>query len=191
MEHQYRTMPSERPHPGMITVVQNVRSLATRQREHKSEHSGNSEQPTAKRCISVLAGEGDSSQGTSSITSTIQGQNSTPSSLLNNSRVAVITQHVTSTLSTTQQWSVYTPTDTPGVSSRSTPAPTGISWIDSTSRVVSSPESVIASTPTPLSGVENRPTPIPNPEARAIITNPLQTRDPETNQRQRLWQLQP
>jgi hypothetical protein len=39
--------------------------------------------------------------------------------------------------------------------------------------VASSPASGIASTPTPLSGLENLPTPIPNPEARAIITNPL------------------
>ena len=57
-------------------------------------------------------------------------------------------------------------------------------------RVVSSPASVTASTPTPLTGLENLPTPIPNPEARAIITNPLGTRATEKNQRQRQWQLQ-
>jgi len=57
--------------------------------------------------------------------------------------------------------------------------------------VVSSPASSIASTPTPLNGLEHLPTPIPNPEARAIITNPLRTRAPDRNQRQRQWQLQP
>jgi len=61
----------------------------------------------------------------------------------------------------------------------------------STRLVVSSPASGIASTPTSLSGLENLRTPIPNPEARAIITNPLRTRATEGNQGQRLWQLQP
>jgi len=63
--------------------------------------------------------------------------------------------------------------------------------MDPTHRVVSSPASGFASTPTPLSGVENWPTPIPNPEASAIITNPLRTRATESNQRQRRWKLQP
>ena len=57
-------------------------------------------------------------------------------------------------------------------------------------RVVSSPASSIPSTPTPLSGLQNLPTPICNPEARAIITNPLRTCVTERNQRPRQWQLQ-
>jgi hypothetical protein len=57
-------------------------------------------------------------------------------------------------------------------------------------RVVSSPASGIASTPTPLCPFENLPTPIPNPEAHAIITNPLQTQDTEKNPRQGQWQWQ-
>jgi hypothetical protein len=76
---------------------------------------------------------------------------------------------VTSTPSATQRRSINTPTATPITSSHSTPAPGG----SSTRRVVSSPAFGIAITPTPLSGLENLPTPIPNPEARAIITNPL------------------
>ena len=70
----------------------------------------------------------------------------------------------------------------PGTSSRSTPAPGETLQTDSMRRIVSSPASGIASTPTSLSGLENLPTPIPNPEARAIITNPLQTRATEKNQ---------
>ena len=40
-------------------------------------------------------------------------------------------------------------------------------------QVLSSPASGIDITPTPLSHLENLPTAIPNPEARAIISNPL------------------
>ena len=129
--------------------------------------SGNSQLPPAKRRVSVPACGRDSSQGGSPIASTIQGQSSTPSSLLNNSRVADITP------STTQRQSIITPTATPGTSSRNTPAPSRPSQTDSTRHVVSSPTSSISSTPTPLSGLENLPTPIPNREARAIITNSL------------------
>jgi len=57
-------------------------------------------------------------------------------------------------------------------------------------RIVSSPTSGIDSTPTPLSSLENLPTPIPNPEAHAMITNPLRMRAAEWNPRQRRWQLQ-
>jgi len=53
----------------------------------------------ARRRVSVPAGKSDSSQGGSSVASSIQGQNSTPSSSLNNSRVADITQRVASNLS--------------------------------------------------------------------------------------------
>jgi len=116
---------------------------------------------------------------------TIRGQNYTPSSLLNDSRIADVTQRVTSTLSTTQRRSIITPTAMPSTSSRNTPAPSRTIQTDSTCRVVSSPASGIASTPTPLSGLENLPSPIPNPDARAIITNPLRTRATEKNQRQR------
>jgi hypothetical protein len=151
----------------------------------------NSQLPPAKRRISVPAGERDSSQGGSSVASTIQGQNSTPSSLLNNSRVADITERVTSTPSVTQQRSIITPTATLGTSSHITPAPSGITQTDSTRRVVSSPASGIASTPTPLSGLENLPTLIPNPEAHAIITNPLRTCATERNQRETQWQWLP
>jgi hypothetical protein len=80
---------------------------------------------------------------------------------------------VTSTPSATQRRSIITPTATPGTSSRNTPAPSGITQTDSTRRVVSSPASGIASTPTPLSSLEILPTSILNPEARAIISNPL------------------
>jgi len=185
-------MPSQSPHPDTTPVVRNVRSLSNRQNQQKHGHSGNSQLPPAKRRVSVPAGERDSSQGGSFVSSTIQGQNSTPSSSLNNSRVADITQRVAATPSTTQRPSMITPTATPGTSSCNTPAPSGTIQTDSTRRVVSSSASGIASsTPTPLSGLENLPTPIPNPEARSIITNPLQTRATEKNQRQRQWQLQP
>ena len=184
-------MPSQSTHPDTTPVVRNVRSLANRQNQQKRGPSGNSQLPPPKRRVSVPAGERDSSQGGSSVRSTIQGQNSTPSSSLNNSRVADITQRVTSTPSATQRLSIITPTATPGTSSRNTPAPSGTIQTDSTCRVVSSPASGIGSTPTPLSGLENLPTPIPNPEARAIITNPLRRRATEKNQRQRQWQLQP
>jgi len=138
--------------------------------------AGNSQLPPTKSHIFILAGKRDSSQGGSSVASTIQGQNSTPSSSLNNSCVADITQRVASTPVATQPRSIITPTATLGTSSHSTPAPRGTSETDSTHHVVSSPRSGMASTPTPLSGLENLPTPIPNPEARVTITNPLQTR---------------
>jgi hypothetical protein len=178
-------MPSQSPHPDTTPVVRNVRSLGNRHNQQKRGPSGNSQLLPAKRRSSVPAGERDSSQGGSFVPSTIQVQNSTPSSWLNNSRVANITHRVASTSSTKQRRSIITPTATPGTSSRNTPAPRGTIQTDSTRRVVSSSESGIASTPTPLSGVENLPTPIPNPEARAIITNPLRTPATEKNQRQR------
>jgi len=81
-------------------------------------------------------------------------------------------------------------TATPGTSSRNTPASSGSIQTDSMRHVVSSPTSDIASTPTPLNSLENLPTPIPNPDARTIITNPLQTGATEKNQRQSQWQLQ-
>jgi len=184
-------MPSQSPHPDTTAVVRNVWSLANRRNEQKRGPPGNSQLSPAKRRVSVPAGERDSSQGGSFVPSTTQGQNSTSSSSLNNSRVADITQRVASTTSTTQRRSIITPTATLGTSSGNAPAPSGTIQTDSTRRVVSSSASGIASsTPTSLSGLENLPAPIPNPEARAIITNPLRTRATEKNQRQRQWQLQ-
>ena len=95
-------MPSQCPHPDITPVIQDVSSLANHQNQQKRGPSGNSQRPPAKRRVSVPAGERDSSQGGSSIASIIQGQYSTPSSSLNNSCVADITQPVTSTQSTTQ-----------------------------------------------------------------------------------------
>jgi len=184
-------MPSQSAHPDPTPVVRNVRSLANRQNQQKRWPLGNYQLPAAKRRVSVPAGERDSSQGGSFVPLTIQGQNSTPSSSLNNSRVADITQRVASTPSTTQRRSIITPTATPGTSSRDTPAPSRTIQTDSTRHVVSSPASGIANTPTSLSSPENLHTPILNPEARAIVTNPLRTRATEKNQRQRQWQFQP
>jgi hypothetical protein len=183
-------MPSQSTHPDTTPVIRNVQSLANHQNHQTRGPSGNSELPPSKRSVSVPAGERDSSPGGSSVLSTMQGQNSTPPSSLNNSRVADITQRVTSTPSATQRKSIITLTAMPDTGSRNTPAPSGTIQTDSTCRVVSSPASGIASTPTPLSGLDNLPTPIANPEARAIITNSLQTPATEKNQRQRQWQLQ-
>jgi hypothetical protein len=178
-------MPSQSLHPGTTPVVRIV------QTQQKHRPSGNSQLPPAKRRVSAPAGKRDSSQGESSGSSKIPGQNSTPSSSLNNSGVADITQRVTVTPSATQRQSMITPTAMPGTSSRSTLAPGGTAQTDSTRHFISSLASGIANTPTPPRGLENLPTPIRNPEARAIITNPLRTRATKRNQRQRQWQLQP
>ena len=180
-------MPSQSPHLDMTLVVQHVRSLANRQNQQKSGPLADSQFRPAKRRVSVPAGERDSTQGGSSVASTIQGQDSIPSSSLNNSRVADITQPVTSTPSSTQRQSINTPTATPVTSSRSTPAPGGTS----TRHVISNPAFGIDITPTPPCGLKNLPNPIPNPEARAVITNQLRTQVTEMNQRLRQWQLQP
>jgi len=116
-------MPSQSPHPDTTPVVRNVRSFANRQNQQKRWPSGNSQLSSAKRRVSVPAGERDTSQGGSSVPNTIQSQNSTPSSSLNNSRVADITQRVASTQSATLRRSINTPTATPVTSSRCTPAP--------------------------------------------------------------------
>jgi len=180
-------MPSQSPHPVTTPVVRNVRTPANHLKQHKHRPPGNSQLLPAKRCVSVPAAGRDSSQDGSSVASTIQGQNCTPSSSLNNSRVADITQPLTSNPSATQRREINTPTTTPGSSSRRTPAPGG----SSLRRIVSSPESAIAITPTHLIGLGNLPTPIPNQETHAIITNPLWRWDTDKNQRQRQWQLQP
>jgi len=123
IECLYRTMPSQTPHPDKTPAIRNVRSLANHQNQQKHGHLRNSQHPPAKRCVSILGGERDSSQGGSSIASTIHGQNSTSSSSLNNSRIADITLRVTSTPSATQPRSINTPTATLGTRCRSTPAP--------------------------------------------------------------------
>ena len=161
------------------------------QNQQKRRRQGNSQLPTAKSNVSTPAGERDSSRGGSSVASTIHGDNSTPSCSLNNSGMGDITQRVTLTPSATQRRSIYTPTARLGTSRHGTPAPGGISLTDSTCHVVSSPASSNASTPSTVSGPENQPTPIPNPEARAIINNPLRTRATEMNLSQRQWQLRP
>jgi hypothetical protein len=56
--------------------------------------------------------------------------------------------------------------------------------------VLSSPTSGITNPHTPHSGLENLPTPIANPEAPAMITNPLRKQATENNQIQKQWQLQ-
>jgi len=183
-------MPSQSPHPDTTLVVWNVWSLANRQYQQKCRTSGKSQLLPAKKHVSIPAGKRDSSQGGSSIPSTIQGQNSNPSSYLNNSRIADNTQYMTSTPSATQRGSINPPTATPAMSSRNTPVPGGTLQTDPMCCVVSSPASGNACTPTPPSGLENLPTPIPNPEARMFIPNPLQMQSTEKNQRQRQWQLQ-
>jgi hypothetical protein len=180
-------MHSQSPHPDTTPVVRNVQSLAIHQNQQKRVPSGNSQLPPTKKPVSVPVGERLSSQGVSSIPSTIERQNSTPSSPLNKSHVADINQHVTSTLSATQRQSINAPTATLGTNSRSTPAPRRTS----TCRVVSSSASGLVITSTPLPALENLPTAIPNPEAHVIITHPLRTRATGKNQRQRQWQLQP
>jgi len=130
-------MPSQSPHHETTLVVRNGRNLANHQNPHKRGPLVNSQHPPAKRRDSVPAGERDTSQGGSSVPSTIQGQNSNPISSLNNSRVADITQLVACTPSATLRWSLITPTARPGTSSRSTPAPGGTLQTESTRRVVS------------------------------------------------------
>jgi hypothetical protein len=180
-------MDSQSPHPDTTAVVRHIRSLVNRQNQIKRGLLGNSQLPPVKRRLSVPVGERDSSERGSSVPSTIQGQNSTPSLSLNNSRFADMNQCVTSTPSTTRRRSINTPTATPVTSSHSTPAAGRTSMC----RVVSSPASGIVITPTPFRGLENMPHPIPNQAARAVITNPLRTRAHEKNQRQKQWESQP
>jgi hypothetical protein len=78
VEHLFRNMPSQSPHPDTTTVVRNVGSLANRQNQQMRGPSGKSQLLPAKRRVSVPACERDSSQGGSFVPSTIEGQNSTP-----------------------------------------------------------------------------------------------------------------
>jgi hypothetical protein len=183
-------MPCQIPHTVTCLVVRNVQRHANHQNQRNRGPVGISQLPPTKRCVSVPAGKRDSSQGRSSIASPIQGQNTTPSSSLNNCRIADIPECVASTPSATQRRAIITPNATLGTCSHNTPGPNRYILTDSTRRVVSCPLAGIASTPTPPSCLENLPTPISNPEAHAIIANPLQTQATEWNQRQRQWQLQ-
>jgi len=185
MGHLYRMMLPQSPHHDTTPVVRNI------QNQQKFRSSGNSQLSPAKRRVSPPAGMKYSTQAGSSVASTIHGQNSTPSSSVRNSGVADITQRVTSTPSATQRHSINTLTAMLGTSSDCTLAPGGTSQTDTMCRVVSRPTSGICSTPTPLRCLDNLPTPIPNPEAEAIIPNPLQTWDRERNWGHRQWQLHP
>jgi hypothetical protein len=162
VEHLYRTMPSQTPHPETTPVICKIGSLANCLSQHMRGLSGNSQLPTAKRRVSIPAGKSDTSQGGSSVPCTIHGQNYTPSSALNTSCVADITRCVTSTPSATVRQSINSASARPGTSCRCTPAPRGTVQADSTCRDVSSPTSGIARTPTPLGGHDALPIPIPN-----------------------------
>jgi hypothetical protein len=152
VEHLLLNMPSQSQHPDTTPVLQNVRSLANCHNQ-KPGPSRNSQLHTAVRRVSAPGGEGDSSQRGCSVPSIIRGPNCTSSASLNLSRYADITQHVISTLSSTQRRCIITPTATPGTSSRNTPAPSGTIQTNSTHHIVFSPTSDIASTPTPLSSL--------------------------------------
>jgi hypothetical protein len=121
----------------------------------------------------------------------MQGQNSTPLCLLNNSCVSDLTQRMTSTPSATQRQSINTPTTMLGTSSHTPPSPAATSKADWTCCIESSPAPGIRSTATFLSRLENVPTRMSNIEARVIITNPLWTQATDRNLRQRQWHLQP
>jgi len=184
VEHLYWTMHSQSPHHHITPVMEIV------QKQQKCRTSAHSQLPLVKWRVSALTEERDSSHGGSSVSSTIQSQISTVSSSVTNSGVIDITHCVTCTPFSTQWWSIDFPTAMPGRSSRTTPAPRGISQTDSPHPILSSLALSIASTPTPLSGLANLPTHIHNPEACATITNPLRTRATERNHRQRHWQCQ-
>ena len=155
VEQLYSTMHSQSSHPDTTPVVPNVRILANCQNQQNRGLSGNSQLLPAMNCVSVPLGERDASHGGSSIPSTIQGQNFTPSSSLKNSCIADINQRVTSTPARKQGGSIDTPTSTPGTSSRRTPPPGGTL----TCCVLSSPASGIVITPTLIRGLQNLPTP--------------------------------
>ena len=191
MKHLNSCILSQSPHHDTPPAIQNVRGLFNHPKQQQHGPVGNSQLLPAKRRIFLPAGEWDSSQGGSSMASTIHGQNSSPWTSLNNSHVANITQHVTSTQSATPLWSINTATATLSASGGSTPAAEATSQIDSLHHVVFSPTFGITTTTTPLYGLDNPPTTIPNPIAHTIIINPLLTWATERNHWQRQWQLQP
>jgi len=97
VEHLHRTMPSQRPLPDTTPVAGND------QKKQMCTLSGDARLPPARRRVFAPAGDMDSSQAGSSVASTIQCQNSSLVSSLNNSGVAGITPCVTSTQSATQR----------------------------------------------------------------------------------------
>jgi len=175
----------------MAPVLLSVQSLANSQIQQSRGPLGNSQHPLAKRCVSVLAGESDMSRRGCSVPCTVQDDNSAPCSSPNNCRVPDIPQRMAFTLCATLRWWKNPPAATPGSSSCSTPATGGTLQTASTRRVASSPASGIATSPNPFSSLEILSTSILNPEARAIVTNPLYTIAIEKNRRQVQWKLQP
>jgi hypothetical protein len=135
--------------------------------------------------IAVLATKKNCSQRGSSITSTIQGQNSTTSLSLSNCALVDITWCVTPTQSATQRQSTNTPS-----CMQVTPGSTRTPWTDSTCRIVCSPPSSIASTPRPLRSLEILLTCNHHPAAYAIMPNLLPMWDTQRNQKQVQWEFQ-
>jgi len=162
-------MHSQSSHPCTTPDVRDIGCVPNHLNHQQHGRSGNFPIRPIETRISVRDRQWSSSQGGSSVASTNRGQNSTLSSFLNNSHLPAINQHVTLTQSTRQGRRINTPTTKLGTRSHSTPAPGGTSK----HRIVSSPKSGIVITPISLRGLENLHTPIHNPEARAIITNPL------------------
>jgi hypothetical protein len=138
----------------MPLVVQNVQHFADHPKHEMCRPSGNSQLLPGNHNVSGPAGKRDSSEAESSICCTIRGRNSTRSSLLNNSHLADITQHVTFTQSASQLSSIDSPTAMLGTSSHSTASPGGASQTALSSCVVSRPASCIGCTCTPLSSHE-------------------------------------
>jgi hypothetical protein len=101
LHSQCRTSISDYPFPKPSPWHDSGQTNCSEKTTHRP--LGNSHLPPAKGCVSAPAGKSDSSQGGSSVASTIPGQNSTPSSSLNNSGMTNIPQHVIVTLSTTQR----------------------------------------------------------------------------------------
>jgi len=104
VEYLYQTWRSERPRPDTSPVVQDAWSLGNLLNQPKCGHSGNSQHRLTTRRVSVLAGKRDSTQGGSSIASTIQGKNSMPSFSRNTSPVAVLTEPMTPPVPMDQFW---------------------------------------------------------------------------------------
>jgi len=70
-------MPPYTPNHVTFQVVRHVQSLADRRNQQERGPSENSQLDSEKRRVSIQAGERYSSQGGSSVASTIQGQIST------------------------------------------------------------------------------------------------------------------
>jgi hypothetical protein len=94
IEQLDHTIHAHTPHLDMTLVVRNIRSLAKYKHHQDWGPWVNSQHPPGKRRIAIPAGKRNSHQGWSSTTSTIQGQNSTPSIFLIKSRVVDIILHI-------------------------------------------------------------------------------------------------